>query len=135
MHKLLQNDRGAALIEAAMAVPFFLILLVGIVDLGTGAYEAMAVNAAAQAGATYAVLNNAATSGDQNLLNAAADNAIIVQTLPGCVDGSGGLCVSVTATYTFTPLFSALASPNLVNYVPWLPTSLLITSTATVRIE
>jgi Flp pilus assembly protein TadG len=129
---VLRNDRGAALIEAAITVPFFVILLVGIVDLGTGMYEAMGVNAAAQAGATYAVLNKGATSGDQSLLNAAADNVTVTATPVSCTDPSGGFCVSVQASYQFAPI---LYAPQLAKYAPWLTPSLTITSTATVRIE
>lgn len=135
MLSLFRNDRGAALLEAAIALPFVLILTVGIVDLGMGMYQAMVVNAAAQAGATYAVLNQGSTVGDQILLNAAADNITITDPPVSCIDPTGGLCVAVTASYQFNPLFSSLVSPLLINYVPWLPSTLIITSTAYVRVE
>jgi Flp pilus assembly protein TadG len=128
MLDLLRNERGAALIEAAIALPFFLILMVGIIDLGTATYKAMAVNAAAQAGASYAVLNNGASSGS-SLLNAAADNLNIY---PDVTQSISVGVVSVTASYPFTPL---IWSTGLKNVLPWLPKTMLITSTATIRIQ
>ena len=125
---ILRNERGAALIEAAFALPFFLILMVGIIDLGTGMYDAMAVNAAAQAGATYAVLNNGASSGS-SLLNASADNLNIY---PDVTQSISVGVVSVTASYPFTPLMWSIGLDKL---LPWLPKTMLITSTATIRIQ
>jgi Flp pilus assembly protein TadG len=128
MLRFMRNDTGAALIEAAIALPFFLILMVGIIDLGTGMYDAMSVNAAAQAGAAYAVLNKGATSGS-SLLNAAAENLSIYPDVTQSV--SVGV-VTVTASYTFTPL---MWSTGLAALLPWLPKTMLITATATIRIE
>jgi Flp pilus assembly protein TadG len=128
MLRFVRNSDGAALIEAAIALPFFLILMVGIVDLGAGMYDAMAVNAAAQAGAAYAVLNKGASSGS-SLLNAAADNLNIS---PDVTQSISVGVISVTASYPFTPL---MWSTGLTALLPWLPKTMLITSTATIRIE
>jgi Flp pilus assembly protein TadG len=124
----MRNNSGAALIEAAIALPFLVVLLVGIVDLGTAMYEAMSVNAAAQAGATFAVLNKGATSGP-SLLNAAADNLNIY---PNVTQSISVGVVSVTASYQFAPL---LWSTGINALLPWLPKTMPITSTATLRIQ
>jgi Flp pilus assembly protein TadG len=130
---MFRNDRGAALVEAAIALPFFIISTVGVVDLGTGMYEAMAVNAAAQTGAAYAVLNKGSTSAPSSLLRAAADNIPTIAVTPvTCTDPSGGFCVSLQASQLFTPILHAA---QLTKFVPWLPPSLTMTSTATVRIQ
>jgi Flp pilus assembly protein TadG len=128
MLRFMRNNTGAALLEAAIALPFFLILTVGIVDLGRGVYCAMAVNAASQAGAAYAVVNKGATSGS-SLLNAAADNLNIY---PDVTQSISVGVVSVTASYPFTPLMWSIGLDKL---LPWLPKTMLITSTATIRIE
>jgi Flp pilus assembly protein TadG len=128
MLRFMRNNTGAALLEAAIALPFFLILTVGIVDLGRGMYCAMSVNAASQAGAAYAVLNKGATSGS-SLLNAAADNLNIY---PDVTQSISAGVVSVTASYPFTPLMWSIGLDKL---LPWLPKTMLITSTATIRIE
>ena len=128
MLRFMRNNTGAALVEAAIALPFFLILLVGIVDLGTGMYRAMSVNAATQAGAAYAVLNKGATSGS-SLLNAAADDLNI---FPDVTQSISVGVVTVTATYPFTPI---MWSTGLNKFLPWLPKTMFITSTATIRIQ
>ena len=128
MLRFMRNNNGAALVEAAVALPFFLVLAVGIIDLGTGMYDAMAVNAAAQAGAAYAVLNKGAPSGS-SLLNAAADNLNIY---PDVTQSISVGVITVTASYQFTPL---MWSTGLNTLLPWLPETMLITSTATIRIQ
>jgi len=47
--------RGGAIIEFALIMPFLALLLVGLSDFGFGFYESMQVQAAAEAGAQYAV--------------------------------------------------------------------------------
>ena len=67
MLDLFRRNDGAAALEAALVAPLFLALTVGIADLGMGMFQAMDVNAAAQAGAMYVVINRT-TSGDQPLM-------------------------------------------------------------------
>jgi hypothetical protein len=49
--------RGAAIVEFALIMPFLVMLLVGLCDLGFGVYGTMQVQAAAEAGAQYASRN------------------------------------------------------------------------------
>jgi Flp pilus assembly protein TadG len=49
------DTRGIAALELALTTPFMILLLMGIFDFGTYAYEAMEVKAAAYAGAEAAV--------------------------------------------------------------------------------
>jgi hypothetical protein len=49
--------RGAAIVEFALIMPFLIGLLVGLCDLGFGVYGSMQVQAAAEAGAQYAIRN------------------------------------------------------------------------------
>ena len=51
------NEAGTAAIEFALFLPFLLLLLTGIVELGFSTYEAMQVNNAVEAGALYAAKN------------------------------------------------------------------------------
>ena len=48
--------RGAAIVEFALILPFLILLMVGLFDLGFGAYQTMQVHAAAEAGAQYAAI-------------------------------------------------------------------------------
>jgi len=51
LRRFLRCTKGAAALEAAVVLPVFLTLTVGMVDLGSGMFIAMEVNNAAQAGA------------------------------------------------------------------------------------
>jgi len=71
------SDSGTAAIEFALFLPFLLLLLTGIVELGFSAYEAMQVNNAVDAGAIYAAANAANTFSATNTANAAVAGAIL----------------------------------------------------------
>ncbi len=71
-----RNDSGTAAIEFALFLPFLLLLLTGIVELGFSAYEAMQVNNAVDAGAIYAAAN-ATGFNATNTANAAIAGAIL----------------------------------------------------------
>src|SRR5689334_12276853 len=47
------GERGQALLEFALALPFMMLLAVGVVDLGRAVYYTVAVNNAATAGAEF----------------------------------------------------------------------------------
>jgi hypothetical protein len=138
--RLLACTRGAAMLEAAMVAPLFLILTVGVTDLGTAMFEKMTVNAAAQSGAVYAVIH----AGDicatltptclSNIQTAMSDasgglsiNASPAPTITTCADGSPK-CIVVTASYTFSTIL-----PDAV--YSWAATSLTLPSRATIRIQ
>src|SRR5262245_31395329 len=83
--RLSRNTDAAAAVEAAIFAPIFLALMLGVTDLGTGMFVQMTANAAAQAGAAYAVINSgsvcasmttACLSGIKTAMNdAAADSS------------------------------------------------------------
>ena len=50
-----RGERGVAALELGLMTPFLVLFLVGVVELGTAAYEAMQAQNAAEAGAIYAV--------------------------------------------------------------------------------
>jgi Flp pilus assembly protein TadG len=121
---LRRNSDGSVAIETAIFTPIFLAMTLGIVDLGGGMFVRMQANAAAQAGATYAVLNSttpvcstltatcldgieqamADASGNSSFCTLATCTALIGQ----CADGSPK-CISVTANYPYTPILSNAA--------------------------
>ncbi len=55
--RLRKGDNGAAIVEAAMIVPFLVLLTFGVVDLGRAFFDSAKVQEAAQEGAYYASLN------------------------------------------------------------------------------
>jgi Flp pilus assembly protein TadG len=149
--RLLECTRAAAAVEAAIVAPLFLILTLGITDLGTAMFESMAINAAAQAGAAYAVINTSSSNpsptcltngvpaltancltGIKTAMNDASANSSFCNTpsvcsasIGTCADSSP-TCIVVTATSTFSPIL-----PDAT--YSW-ATSLTSTSTATIRI-
>src|SRR5262249_6840318 len=105
----------------------FLILTVGMVDLGMGMFQQLAVNQAAQAGAAYAVVNQKVSGpAFQNAMNTAA-GGITIDATPTSTIAKG--IITVSAAYDFTPIM-----PKDV-YTTWVPSLLHLTSTVTVRIK
>ena len=51
--RLLRKERGAAIMEFAVVVPLLLVTTIGLVDFGRAAFEAIEVENAAHAGASY----------------------------------------------------------------------------------
>ncbi len=52
-----RRSRGQALVEFAVVLPVFLLILAGVIDFGLGLYSQMTVINAAREGARYAVVN------------------------------------------------------------------------------
>ena len=69
---LLRGERGNSLIEIALLLPFFLLLVMGAVDFGRAFYWAIQVEGAAQAGAEYGAQHPSDTTGMKNAANDAA---------------------------------------------------------------
>lgn len=117
--RLRRNSDGSVAIETAIFTPIFLALMLGITDLGAGMFVRMQVNAAAQAGATYAVLNSTTPvcttltptclDGIQQAMSDAAGNAsfctgtVCTASIGICADGSQK-CIIVTADSPYTPI-------------------------------
>jgi Flp pilus assembly protein TadG len=110
IRQLFENRDGTAAVEAAIFAPFFLILTLGVADLGMGMYVRMAINGATQAGAAYAVIHpNASLSSIQAAMNDATGNPSFCATatcsasVATCAD-SAPKCITVSASYEYTPL-------------------------------
>jgi len=119
LRRLLGNSDATAAVEAAIFLPIFLLLTFGITDLGSAMFKRQQVNAAAQAGAAYAVsnsggdcasLSSACLAGIKAAMNAAAGSSSFctatdacTASISSCPDGSP-TCVTVTANYPLTPI-------------------------------
>jgi Flp pilus assembly protein TadG len=119
IRQLRRNSDGSVAVETAIFTPIFLVMMLGTTDLGTGMFVRMQVNAAAQAGATYAVLNSnnpvcttltsTCLNGIEQSMNDASGNpsfctsAVCTASIGVCADGSLK-CISVTANYPYTPI-------------------------------
>lgn len=72
-----QSESGTAAIEFGFFLPFLLLLLTGIVELGFSAYEAMQVNNAVDAGAIYTAANIANVFNATNTASATIAGAVL----------------------------------------------------------
>jgi Flp pilus assembly protein TadG len=151
----LRSESGQSLVELALIAPMLLVLVLGIAEMGRYAYISILVGNAARAGAAYGA-QSLAQSVDTTGIRAAADNdfqnngqlvsSLTVNppvtscgcdsagtvTTASCNGNTAGTCVaghwvvlvSVTAHGTFN---------SMLNY-PGIPSSLTLTSTATLRV-
>jgi hypothetical protein len=138
--RLFRCTRATAAVEAAIFSPIFLTLTLGITDLGSGMFIKTAVNAAAQAGAAYAVINCTAAnwstcqSSVYTAMAYASGNpsfctgSVCTVTFTGCAEANGGICFTATVNYQFRPIL-----PDAV--YAWAQRSMTYSSTATVRVR
>ncbi len=140
---LLRGERGASLLEFALVLPLFMLLLFGAVDFGRAYYLSMEVAGAAQAGAVYGIQNPGDITGIQTAAVADAPNVsgltATATSISECSDGThspnasldvckaeGTTCVAlvtVSVNATYTPLF------------PWpgIPKSITLSQQAAMR--
>jgi Flp pilus assembly protein TadG len=137
-------ELGASLVEFAIVLPLFVLLMLGAIDIGRAIYEATEIAGAAQAAAVYGSQNPTDTTG---MTNAAKSDAPAVTNLsvtnaaygcecsdgtfynascaamPSCSTTTQVYRVNVTVTGTYTPLF------------PWpgVPSSIALSSSASMR--
>jgi Flp pilus assembly protein TadG len=141
--RLLRDEEGASLLELAIVLPLFPLLLFGAIDFGRAFYLAAEVAGAAQAAALYGSQNPNDTTGMQNAALADAPNvpnlsAGTPTVVCECSDGSnagscspGPTCSGSTQVYRVSVTVTGIYSP----LIPWpgLPSSMTLTSSAAMR--
>jgi Flp pilus assembly protein TadG len=143
LRRLLKSTDATAAVEAAIFAPIFLVMMLGITDLGAGMFVRMQVNAAAQAGAAYAVINSRSTcktlsatclSDIRTAMNDATGNpsyctnTTCTALFTPCADANGGICFTITANYSYAPILPAAA-------YTWAVSPQTNSSTVTVRTQ
>src|ERR1022692_3282709 len=93
----LRKEAGQALVELALVVPVFTVLLIGAAEFGRLAYADIEVCNAARAGAAYASQNHV-TADTTDATNLANINKAVTQDAPNV----GGITATVTDTFTNT---------------------------------
>ena len=152
LRRLFRSTTGTAAVEAAIFAPIFLIMTLGITDLGSGMFVRMSVNAATQAGAAYAVIKSSCTptppattctpvcaslstaclGGIKTAMNEATGvssfctGSVCTASITSCADGSPK-CITVSAHYSFSPIL-----PNAL--YAWAQ-SMTVPSTVTIRVQ
>jgi Flp pilus assembly protein TadG len=139
----LRGEGGSSLVEMAMVMPLFMLLLLGAIDFGRAFYMSTEVAGAAQAAAVYGSQNPTDTAGIKSAAQDDAPNLTLsFPTLsyscecsdgtlsnagctapPTCSGATEVTLVQVTVTTTYTPLF------------PWpgVPSSIQLSSSASMR--
>ena len=64
-----KHEEGQAMVEFALILPIFLLILCGIIDFGWLFYNQLSLNNACREGARYAVVNTAEDASTQAIIN------------------------------------------------------------------
>lgn len=148
MFSATRSQAGTALLEFVLALPLLALLLLGGVEIGRYAYFAIQVGNAARAGVQYGAQNAVTALDTSGIISAAqADGSTSIAALNvtptnycSCWNGSSGSAVACSG--------SCPAGSHLVEYVqvavsgsvvplfhyPFLPSTLTVSNTATMRI-
>jgi Flp pilus assembly protein TadG len=123
----LPRSEGATLVEFSMVVFLFIIVLLGVVEMGRMVLVYTALNDAARAGVRYAIVHGSDSSAQVAACNPCTDglattvqnfastglvhgsNVTTVLTLPDSATKPGSR-VDVTVSYTYDPLVSYFSS-------------------------
>ena len=117
--------RGNIMIEFALAMPVLLIMLAGLFDLGTYAYQKSAMTQGAREGAQYGVINyqdsaniNTTAQNASGLSGVTATNNVFCECTAGTTVTCGTICsggstaktyITVQTTKTYTSFFGAVS--------------------------
>src|SRR3989442_3266242 len=101
-------ERGSAIIEMTLLMPFILLLLMGTIDFSRIFYTALAVSHAARAGAQYGAYSNVSSQNTAGMRQAALDAAqddidtssLTVTATSFCRCTVDGITLTVLATCT-----------------------------------
>jgi len=104
-NKKLKGERGQAMVEFAMIVPIFLLLVFAIVDFGMGLYSWITVTNAAREGARIGAVGADSTTITQRVRDTAGslNNSNLTVTVQNASDQGGvsGSSVSVHVDYQY----------------------------------
>src|SRR3989442_12411422 len=96
-----KSERGSAIVELTLLMPFFLLLLMGTIDFSRVFYTALAITHAARAGAQYGAQSNGASQDDAGMAQAARTAA---QDLDSLSVTATHYCKCTTDGVTLTPM-------------------------------
>ncbi|HTV72801.1 MAG TPA: TadE/TadG family type IV pilus assembly protein [Candidatus Acidoferrales bacterium] len=88
-------QRGQALVELAVFVPFLMLVVVGLIDVGRYTYYSIQVNNAARAGAQYGAQNTTSANSSTGITSAAVAD---VSTTPTPTVSASLFCVCANGT-------------------------------------
>jgi Flp pilus assembly protein TadG len=120
----LHQDRGQAFVELALVLPIFILLLVGIAEVGRLAYASIEVSNAARAGVAYAAQSHTTAQDSANIQQAASNDAPDITSLTAtpssscaCETSAGVMGAPVACTAISTATASCPSPSRIVLYV------------------
>ena len=146
----LSGDYGGALVELALMIPIFILLLVGGAEFGRLEYFSVEVADAARAGAVYGAQSAATASNTSEIQSEAANDApdlAIIATLTvtpttvcDCSNGTSITCANTTACVRPARVVKYVqvntsAPVNTILHYPGLPSTYTLQGQAIMRIE
>ena len=143
---LFSVPRGGPLVEFALIAPLLILFLVAVGDLGFAAYDLLQVQAAAEAGAQYAVRNSWNAAAIATAVTGATGVGGVTATpapsqLCGCPDGGrlsltscGNTCPSGSPAERYASVSAQLQYRTVLPY-PGLPSPLTLTGQAYRRLQ
>lgn len=121
-NRLRMNDSGSAMVESALSLTLFFLIILGILDMGRMVYAynfvSFAAREATRYAATHGTTNAATTSSITNFVNNEAISAVnindllVIPSWSSTTHGSG-TTVTVKVAYTYTPLFSFVMNQSI----------------------
>jgi Flp pilus assembly protein TadG len=108
-----RDGRGQSLVEFALILPVFILVLIGLFDMGRAIYAYNTVSNAARAAARVAIVHQNAIAIQTEATDQAPGMPVTV-TLSGCTDID--CAYSVTVSYDFepvTPMIGAVFNPTI----------------------
>lgn len=152
----LREDRGQAFVELALVLPIFILLIVGIAEVGRLAYASIEVSNAARAGVAYAAQSHTTAQDSANIQLAATQDApdvtsLTATTSQSCVCessagvlGTFGSCTAISTAAGSCPSPSRIvlyvtvtttAPVNTIFHFPGIPNSVTLRGFASMRAE
>jgi Flp pilus assembly protein TadG len=151
MRKLRRSQSGAAMVEFAIALPFLVFLMIGVIEVGRYMYFGILAAHAAEAAAEYGSQTLATAADITGMKNAASADSASLTTL---VASPAPLCLQTSSTQTgstSSPVACPTGTPptgtieyvqvnvtgtfhSLLNY-PGMPNSLPVSASTTMRVQ
>jgi Flp pilus assembly protein TadG len=152
----LPEDKGQAFVELALVMPIFILLLVGIAEVGRLAYASIEVSNAARAGVAYAAQSHTTAQDATNIQLAATQDAPNITSLSAttsyscsCESSTGVMTAAGSCTGISTAPGSCPSPSRIVLYVqvnttapvdtlfhfPGIPSTVTLRGFATMRTE
>ncbi len=134
--RYIRNRRGQAIVELALILPVFLLLLVAMLEFGLVMHDYITVAEAARAGARAAAVRK-----DDATIKAAAKNAAPGIPLEdrhitiGPASRTAGTAVTVQVVYPVPVSVSSITNPWSGEVYAILPATFNVTGTAVMRVE